>query len=121
MKLSIITAIVFCIFLTSVFAADFGAITNAQLTTEKNDETAVKGKVTAAPWVSLPLDMPVLGTADFYASLGLTASYDKQFFFIPELFRLELSARPMDALSLKAGRISWQDASRLVAKAISTV
>ena len=101
---------------TPVFAADFGAVTSAQLTAEKTDEAAVKGKVTIAPWFSLPFDMPVFGTADFYASLGLTASYDKKLFFIPELFRLELSARPMDALSLTVGRIPWHDASRLVAK-----
>jgi len=105
--------IAFCIILlligTSVNAVDFGAILNGQFKVEQNDEISTSGVGSLVPWFSLPL-----GKTDLYVSAGISADYDEELLFIPELFRLEVSGK-IASLAYRAGRIPWQDPSRFTA------
>ena len=116
LKRTIFVVLTFFISVIPAVAFDYGAVANGQFITEKIEDTSAKGKVTLAPWFSLPFDMPVLGTSDFHVSLGLSTILGGKLQFIPELFRLELAVQPLPALAVRAGRIPWQDPSRLVVK-----
>ena len=104
--------VVSVVFLASpLFAVDYGAVFNGQFTMQGNDETETSGSITLAPWLAMPL-----GDGDFYLSAGVHADYSDTLIFVPELFRLELSLHLLDSLSLRAGRIPWQDTSHFTAK-----
>ena len=109
MKLIVLFIFIIC-FCLPLFATDFGAIINCQFNAEKESETSIGARTTAMPWLLLPVR-----EMDFYLSAGAHIDYGNPMDFIPELFRLELSARLSDSLSLRIGRLSWQDASRFTA------
>jgi hypothetical protein len=99
------------------FALDFGALINAGGTVKGRDETEGSGRFQAAPWLSLPLN-----GADLYLSAGISADYqssrDPENLFIPELFQLELSFKPLETITVRAGRIPYQDPSRFTARGL---
>ena len=109
----ILVIAVFIVSIPNAFA-DFGLVLSEGFLAENNDETVIANKVTMAPWLSLPL-----GGADLYLSAGLNANYEEKFFFVPELFRAELSYRIAAAnsyaLGMRLGRIKWQDPTRFTA------
>ena len=112
MKRIICLAFLFIVFIpAALVAADFGAVISGQFRTEVAGETDISGKATLAPWLSVPA-----GEADFNLSFGVFAGYEERFSVIPDLFRLEFSFKPLAPLSIRAGRFSWQDPSRFVAK-----
>jgi len=91
-----------------VFAYDFGGLLGGHFTAE--DESA-SGKITLSPWLAMPL-----GEDDLYISAGLNVNIKDNVTVVPELFRLEYSTRIGDSITLRAGRIPWQDASRFTAR-----
>ena len=119
MKRIICYAVIFLAAVTTVFAADYGVLFSGSYVTEDIDEVAdgITNRFTGilAPWISAPL-----GGADFYLSAGMHFDYadyrDEKMLYIPDLFRLEISGKPFDSVFARAGRISWQDPSRLVMK-----
>jgi len=101
-----------------VFAIDYGAVLSGNFLAEDLSEAGKTNRFTAilAPWFSMPI-----GEADFFVSIGVQTDYadyrdNDKLLFIPELYKLEFSTKPMDDLYVKAGRIFWQDSSHLVAK-----
>ena len=60
-----------------------------------------------------------MNEADLYLSAGISADYqhnrEKKLLFIPELFRLELSFKPLETMTVRAGRIPYEDPSRFTA------
>jgi hypothetical protein len=97
----------------SPLAADWGVIVSEQFEAGLDEGEKVASKTILAPWLSLPLGE----RADLYLSAGVSAYYrgeDSDFF--PELFRLELSVRPVSGLTLRAGRIDYQDPTLFTAK-----
>jgi len=95
-------------------AADFGLVLSEGFLAEHSDGTDTANKITIAPWLSFPL-----GDADIYVSAGLSANYEEKFFFVPELFRAELSYRANSdsypGFGVRLGRIKWQDITRFTA------
>ena len=96
-----------------VFSMDYGAVVGLELNIKDLGETDFDGKFTIGPWLSLPLK-----EADLYISAGIHAGYDDSFAIVPELFRLEYSARFFDSLVLRAGRIPWQDTTQFIVKGV---
>jgi len=106
-----------------LFAAEFGVVLSGQFTADNTGDNATEdsavspgqtssyAKTILAPWVSFPI-----GASDFYASAGIHGDYADKFNVIPDLFRLEFSFNPIAPLTVRAGRFSWQDPSRIVAK-----
>ena len=95
--------------------ADYGAALSGEfragaIDPEGGSETGNEGKILLAPWLSFPA-----GSGSFYISAGLNAKFSEQSIFIPELLQLEFYHR-FDSLSLRAGRIPWQDTSAFTAK-----
>ena len=95
------------------FSMDYGGVIGLELNAKDLGEPVYDGKLTIGPWISLPL-----GDADLYISAGLHAGYDESFAVIPELFRLEYSARFFNSLVVRAGRIPWQDTTQFIAKGV---
>jgi hypothetical protein len=97
-------------------AADFGVIVNEQFETalqDPSDGENLLSKTVLAPWLSLPLG----DTADFYLSAGGSLYHREGVTDVfPELFRLEAALRPVPSLTLRAGRIDYQDPARFTAK-----
>ena len=110
--------IILCFFLfficswASVFSLDFGAVIGGNAEIVNAGETTTEAKTTLAPWLSLPMG----SNADFFLSLGLSAEHIENWAFVPELFRLEFTIKPISSLFIRAGRIPWQDTSRFTAK-----
>ena len=110
---------VLLIALAPAFAVDYGAILGASYVAEDIDASNNRTNRfigILAPWLSANI-----GSADFYISAGMHLDYadyreGDKLLYIPDLFKLELSGKPVDTLSVRAGRIPWQDPSRLVAK-----
>ena len=112
-KLIVFIVVVFFFSMQNAFA-DFGVVLSEGFLAEHNEETDIANKLTLAPWLSLPL-----GNTDFYLSAGLSANYEEKLFFVPELFRAELSYRTSIGnflgFGLRLGRIKWQDLTRFTA------
>ena len=103
-------------FAPPLHAADFGALVNGQFEAKDGSQpsggdTKTTGALVIAPWVTVPV-----GEGDFYLSAGVNMSFEDKTVVAPELFRLEYSSDPASLVSLRLGRINWQDPSRLVAK-----
>ena len=100
-----------------VFALDFGALIHTGGTVKGRDETEGSARFQVAPWLSLPLK-----GADLYLSAGISADYqsyrDPSNLFIPELFQLEFSCKPLETMTVRAGRIPYQDPSRFTVRGI---
>jgi len=102
-----------------VFAVDYGGLISGQLNADNSgtdtmlsgDQGSVYGKTIIAPWVSLPI-----GGVDFYLSAGIHGDFVDRFNVIPDLFRMEFSFKPVNQLSIRLGRFSWQDPSGFIAK-----
>ena len=113
MNLIVFIIVILLFSLPNAFA-DFGLVLSEGFLAEHNDETDIANKLTLAPWLSLPF-----GSADFYLSAGLSANYEEKLFFVPELFRAELSYRTAagasPGLGMRLGRIKWQDPTRFTA------
>jgi len=114
----IIFLLAIVVFAIPVFAIDYGAVLSGNFLAEDLSELDRTNRFTGilAPWFSMQF-----GEADFFVSAGVQTDYadyreDDKLLFIPELYKLELSAKPMDDLYVKAGRIFWQDPSHLVTK-----
>jgi len=114
----IILLLAIVVFTIPVFAIDYGAVLSGNFLAEDLSEAERTNRVTGilAPWFSMPI-----GETDFFVSIGVQTDYadyreDDKLLFIPELYKLELSAKPMDDLHVKAGRIFWQDPSHLVTR-----
>jgi hypothetical protein len=92
-------------------ALDFGGIVNERVESSGADGEADLRSITMlAPWLSVPWD-----TGEFYLSAGVSADWRRggeQLRYVPELFRLEAAFRPASSLTLRAGRLSWDDPSR---------
>ena len=103
--------------ISGVFSGDFGLVLSGQLDAENGvkqnepDAAVLYGKLSLSPWFSLPL-----GEADFYASLGMSADFADNTVFIPELYRFEFSDKPIDTLTVRFGRLGWQDSTRFTAR-----
>ena len=102
----------------AAFAADYGAVLSGNYLLEDLGEPLEKTNRfigIVSPWFSAPL-----GEMDFYFSAGAQADYadyrvGDKLLYVPELYRLEVSGT-FDTLSFKAGRVFWQDPSRLIAR-----
>ncbi|MDR2210901.1 MAG: hypothetical protein LBO65_05450 [Spirochaetaceae bacterium] len=97
-----------------IFALDYGVLVREEFEAEApGGETDLSSKTTAAPWFSLPLG----SRGDLSFSAGISADWRQETTqYIPELFRLELSLRPLSPLAIRAGRISYEDPSLFTAK-----
>jgi hypothetical protein len=101
-----------CLFIAPFLAAlDTGAIVSGQFNLQNSGETSFGGKFILAPWLSFPL-----GSADAFISAGMHVEFNDGVSVVPDIFNMELSARPADKFYLRAGRILWYDPSRFVAK-----
>jgi hypothetical protein len=107
--LPVLSALAFPAFL----AADFGVILNEQFDAELRDGEELSSKTVLAPWFSLPLG----DRAELYLSAGGSVYYREEGTdLFPELFHLEISLMPASSLTLRAGRIDYQDPSLFTAK-----
>jgi hypothetical protein len=95
-------------------ALDFGGIVNERFessgTAGAAGEAALRSVTMLAPWLSIPWD-----TGEFYLSAGASADWQRdgeRVLYVPELFRLEAAFRPASSLTVRAGRILWDDPSR---------
>jgi hypothetical protein len=103
-----------CLFIfcaAALAALDFGAVVNAEFYLEDYGGADPYGKIIVGPWISFPL-----GEADLYLSAGVHADYFDKMLFIPDIFHLEFSFKPHPSLSVRLGRIAWQDTTRFTAK-----
>ena len=112
MSIFLFLVFLFACSLSPVFASDFGMIINGEFEAVNSDENNTSGNVILAPWLSLPLGRE----GDFHFSLGLNAAFEESNLYVPELFRLEFSFKPLSRLSVRAGRFAWQDPSRFIAR-----
>jgi len=112
-KTIILIAVFLICGLAGASAMDFGASLGVQFKSEKIEETVNSGIISLAPWFYMPI-----GEADLNIAAGvqLDINNKKRKVFVPELFRLEFSAKPIDGLYLKVGRFFWKDASQFTAK-----
>jgi hypothetical protein len=93
--------------------ADWGVLISEQFESDLEDPAGLASKTVLAPWLSLPLG----DRGDFYLSAGAAAYYhDEGPEFFPELFRLELTLRPLPSLTFRAGRIDYRDPGLFTAK-----
>jgi hypothetical protein len=102
---------------SGIFAVDWGGLISEQFEADgSGGETELSSKTTLAPWFSIPLG----DRGDVFFSAGISADWRRNeretTRYVPELFRLELSYRPVSPLTVKAGRISYEDPSRFTAK-----
>ena len=113
MKRITIIAFIFFICLPGLFAMDFGIIFDSE-TSDYNEEHnywEIEYRSTFSPWISFTGEK-----TDFFLSLGLSSYLYGLQQTVPELHRMELSAKLSDSIFLKAGRFTWQDVSGMVAK-----
>ncbi|MDR0586324.1 MAG: hypothetical protein LBG26_03700 [Treponema sp.] len=118
-RAALFLTIVFVTAVPGIFAVDYGVIVSEQFDTENSGAASnaeLSSKTTLAPWFSAPLG----DRGDFFFSAGVSVDWSqkerKTTRYVPELFRLELSYRPVSPLTVKAGRISYEDPSRFTAK-----
>lgn len=114
MKRVLIAVLLFIGVIVFPFALDFGAVLSGQLDIEGAGDIDVKYKAVLAPWLSSPI-----GEGDFFLSLGLNANNGNlgdKFALVPELYRLDFSFKLHPSLTLRIGRIPWQDTSRFTFK-----
>lgn len=114
MKRILLTALLFMAAAGFLFAADFGAVLSAGLDLEDSGDFKVKYKAILAPWVSVPV-----GEGDFYLSAGINLNNQNpgdNFTAVPELYRLDFSIKLFSLMTLRIGRIPWQDPSRFTFK-----
>ena len=107
----ILFAVFFLGFIPGLYALEFGGILKADIDVAGQDETNTSGSIVIAPWVSV-----LFGEAELYACAGLNTIIGDETFAAPELIRLEFSSRLTPMISFRAGRITWQDPSRIVAQ-----
>jgi hypothetical protein len=114
MKHRLFTIIILFTVVSGIFAVDYGALIREEFEAEGlGGETDLSSKTTLAPWFSLPLG----SRGDLSFSAGVSADWRRETMqYVPELFRLELSLRPVSPLAIRAGRISWEDPSLFTAK-----
>ena len=103
--------LIFVLSLPGPGAIDYGAILQVEFDAAGHDETDISGTVILAPWLSVPF-----GTSELYVSAGLYSGIADESYLAPELYRLEFSSRFSSLLSIRVGRINWEDSSGLVAK-----
>jgi hypothetical protein len=103
----------FTLVFPSTLAADYGVVVNEQFEAGVMAGAVTVSKTVLAPWFSLPLgdrfDLYFSGGGAVYHREGETDLF-------PELFRLEASFRPVSALTIRAGRIAYQDPALFTAK-----
>jgi hypothetical protein len=78
-------------------AQDFGLIVNQGASLADQDYWYYSA--TALPWFAAPLGEK----ADLYLSGGATAEYEDKFFFIPEIYRFELTCSLADNFNFGFG------------------
>ncbi|MDR1505591.1 MAG: hypothetical protein LBI67_00660 [Treponema sp.] len=109
----ILLGVILCAAAFPAAALDFGLIVSEQFDAEDSGELTIESKTILSPWLSF------FGkkNTEYFMSAGLTGDYsEEKLHFIPELFRLEASIAPSRAVTIKAGRIPYQDPSRFTAK-----
>jgi len=106
----ILLFVIVCFSALTFTFADLGIVLSEGFTAENKGESNFASKTTLAPWLSLPF-----GASDFYLSAGVSAYYDEELLFIPEIFRFELNIKPNPVFGLRLGRFYWHDPSRFIA------
>jgi hypothetical protein len=104
------------LYVSPVFAGDFGLLLNQTPMAEGVGDTAdFVYTGTLAPWFSAPLGQ----NGKLYLSGGFTWKYeDTAWVLVPELYRFEASFHPADRVDLKIGRQQYGDSLGFIAQGL---
>ncbi|MCL2808473.1 MAG: hypothetical protein FWD24_00245 [Treponema sp.] len=114
-KTLIILLAVFLLLPLSVWAIDFGFVTNISTGFGNNasDDVNFDFKIDLWPRLSLLIG----DNGDFLFSAGLTLGVDEEFFYVPEILHTEFSMR-FGSSGIRVGRINYSDPLSFVAEGL---